>query len=176
MLGFLGVLLLQTEQHLNWLTSVDELDNVVLDLKVSLRGVFVNMGCDILSVDLLLGDTLLVHTHTGQKSLGSGVDLGTTVTDDTDDDLLPRVFTPCLTVGAVTHVLDVLENTGHGSGKQNIVLVIHCHDNEQLGMAGLCEEPLSQCEVVVVEVIGIASRSGISHVCELITLSVGVLL
>jgi hypothetical protein len=171
-----GVLLLQTEEHLDRLASVDKLHNIVLDLEMGLRGVLVNMGCDGFVVDMLLGDAFLVYTHTSQQSPGPGVDLGSTIADNTNDDLLPGVFTPCLTVWSVTHVLDVLENTSHGSGKQNLVLVVHCHDDEQLSVARLAEEPLSQRKVVIVEIVGIARSSGIAHVCKFVSLSVGILL
>ncbi|KAI6748718.1 hypothetical protein HG531_007665 [Fusarium graminearum] len=155
----LSVLLLQAEEHLDRLASVNKLYNIVLDLEMGLRGVLVNMGCDGLVVDVLLGNAFLINTHTSQKSPSSGVNLGSTITDNTNNNLFPGVFAPCLAVWSVTHVLDVLEYTRHGSGKQNLVLVVHCYDNEQLGVPRLAEEPLSQRKIVVVKIVWVARSS-----------------
>lgn len=60
------VLFLEAEQHLNRLLLGDKLNHVVLDGHADLSCVLVNMRRDILSVNLLLGNTLLIDTHTGQ--------------------------------------------------------------------------------------------------------------
>jgi hypothetical protein len=167
------VLLLQTEKHLYGLLLGDKLDNVVLDDHANLGRVLVDVSRDVLVVDLLLGDALLIHAHTGQQRPGPRVDLGTAVADDAHDDLLPGVLAPRLALGALAHVLDVLEHTDHGARKQNLVLVVHGHDDEQLSVAGLAEELLAEGEVLVVEVVRIACRSRVSHVGELVALAVG---
>lgn len=176
-IDLLGVLLLQTEQHLNWLSSVNELHRIILQLEMGLGGVLVDMGCDIVAVDLLFGNAFLVHTHTGQESFGSGVDLSATITDDTDNDLLPGFLSPCLaSTRAVAHVLDVLEDTHHGAGKEDIVLIVHGDDNEQLSVSRLTKEPLSQGEIAIVEIVGVTCSCGISHVGKLISFAVVVVL
>jgi hypothetical protein len=167
------VLFLQAEEHLHGLLLGDELDDVVLDGHADLRRVLVDVGRDVLAVDLLLRNALLVHAHTGQQRPCPGVDLGTTVADDAHDDLLPGVLAPRLALGPLAHVLDVLEHTDHGAREQNLVLVVHGHHDEELGVPWLAEELLPEGEVVFVELGRVACRSRVAHVGELIALAVG---
>lgn len=167
------VLFLETEQHLNGLLLGDELDDIVLDGHADLGRVLVNMRRDILSVNLLLGNTLLIDTHTGQQRSCSRVDLGTTVTDDAHHNLLPGVLAPGLAFRPLAHVLDVLEHTNHGARKQNLVLVVHGYDNEELCVPRLAEELLAQSEVLLVELGRVAGGSRVSHMGELVALAVG---
>jgi hypothetical protein len=167
------VLLLQAEEHLHGLLLGNQLDDVVLDHHADLSGVFVNVGRDVLAVDLLLGDTLLVHTHTREKSPRTGVDLSATIANDTHNNLLPGVFAPRLALGTLAHVLDVLEHANHGPGKENLVLVVHCNDDEELRVSRLAEELLAKSEVALVEFGRVASRRRVAHVREFITLAVG---
>lgn len=143
---------------------------------MSLGGVLVNMRRDVLVVDLLLRNTLLIHTHTSQQRSGPRIDLGATIADDTDDDFFPRILAPRLAVGTVAHVLDVLKDAHHCASEQHVVLVVHCDDDEELCVAGLAEQALAQGEVFVVEVAWIAGCRRVAHVCELVALAVGVLL
>ena len=125
---------------------------------------------DVLAVDLLLRDAVLVDTHPGQDGTGPRVDLRTTVADDAHDNLLPRILAPGLAVGARAHVLDVLEDAAHGAGEEDVVLVVHGHDDEQLGVPLLREEALAQGEALLEELGRIARGGGVAHVRELVSL------
>lgn len=128
------------------------------------------MGRDIFAVDLLFRNTVLVNTQTGKNRPGSRVDLGTTITDDTDNDLLPRVFAPCLAVRPRAHVLDVLEHADQRSGEEEVILVVHCDGNEEFRMSGFSEKSLTQGEAILEECRRVTRCGGISHVSELITI------
>jgi len=73
------VLFLEAKQHLHGLLAVDELDNIVGQAHARLRRVLVNVGRDVLAVDLLLGNALLVDAQTSQQGAGCAVDLGAAV-------------------------------------------------------------------------------------------------
>ena len=164
------VLLLEAEEHLHGLLLRAQLDHVLLDRDANLGGVLVDVGRHVLAVDLLLCNAILVHSHTCQNSSRSRVDLGTSVADDAHNDLLPSIFSPCLAVLARAHVLDILEDTAHGTRKQDVILVVHGHHDEQFRVARLGEELLSEGEALLVKLARVTSGCRISHVGELVSL------
>ena len=164
------ILFLQAEEHLHWGVTLLNLDDTFLDVQSHLGGVLVNMSSDILSVDGLLGNSILVATHGGEDSTSPGVDLATTIADDANDDLLPSLLAPRLAAISAIHVLDILDDTHHCSRKQLVFFVVHGNYDEQLSVAGLREQPLAQRETLSIEIRGIASSCRVTHVRELITL------
>lgn len=146
------ILLLQAEEHLHGLSSVDKRDDVVFELEMGLGSVLVNVCGNILVVDLLFCNTLLVNAHTRQKSLGSRVNFSTAVADNTNNNLLPSLLAPGFTVGAIAHIFNVLEHTNHGPSKQDVIFVVHGNNDEEFSVAGFTEKLLSQCKVFIVEV------------------------
>ena len=75
------------------------------------------------------------------------------------------MFTP-------TEISDVLHDAVHGACEQCVVLIVHRNDDEELRPAGRVAEHLAQRESVVPEVIRIARRGRIAHMCELALVSV----
>jgi hypothetical protein len=45
--------------------------------------------------------------------------------------------------------VNVLEDTGHGSGKEHLILVVHCHYNKELRVTSLLEKLLPQSEFLL---------------------------
>jgi hypothetical protein len=88
---FLLVLFLETENDLNGASASGDLASIGYD---DLRGVLEDMCSDILSVDRVLGNTLLVAAHQIKDFEGALVDLASSIGDDANDDLLPTVWTP----------------------------------------------------------------------------------
>lgn len=63
----------------------------------ALGSVLIDMSSNGLSVDGVLGDALLIDTHSSNCTQRTRVDFGTSIGDDADDDLPPTFFTPSLT-------------------------------------------------------------------------------
>ena len=61
------------------------------------------MRGDGLVVDNALRDTVLVSADSGHDRQRAGVDLRTAVANDTNDDLLPAVLSPCFGAVARTY-------------------------------------------------------------------------
>ena len=61
---------------------------------------------------------------------------------------------------------DVFHDTMHGPREQNLVFIVQCNDNEQLGGSWLFIEDLTQGELFLLEVCRITCCSGISHMSE----------
>lgn len=163
------ILLLETEDHLHrdtrtWFDG----DLLSLELQADLRSVLVDVSCHILTVHLLLRNSVLVHAQTSQHGPGTRVNLGAPVADDADDDLLPRLLAPRLAVCSRAHVLDVFEHANHGPGEEKLVFIVHSHCNKELSMPRLCKKFLTQGEALVVEIRRITCRRGIPHVREFI--------
>ena len=164
------ILFLQAKDHLDRCRSPRfQMHRLSLQLHANLSGVLVNVGGHVLAADLLLRNTLLEDPKTGEHCPGPRVDLGSTIADDTYDDFLPSFFAPGLAVCPRAHVLYVFENPNHCSREEKIVFVVHGNNDEKLGIAGLCEQPLSQSESCIIELRRVASSCGISHVGELVS-------
>ena len=119
------------------------------------------------AVDEVGWDAVLVGTNGRNSAQRARVDLLTPVADDTNDDFLPGVLSPGLAAIALTEMSDVLHNTVHGARELRVVLIVHRHDNEELRPAGRVVVHLAQRESVVLEVVRIARRSRVAHMCEL---------
>jgi hypothetical protein len=52
----------------------------------------------------------------------------------------------------------------HGPCEQAVVFIVHGHDDEQLCSTGRVIVHLTEGETVVLEVVRVASRSGVAHV------------
>lgn len=163
------VLLLQAEEHLDRGPSARlEMHLRTLQLQAYLRGVLVKMGRHVLAVDLLLGNPILVNTQPGQHCPSARVDLRTTVADHADNNLLPRVFAPSLAVGTGTHVLDILEHTDQSASEEEIVLVVHGDDDEELRVPGFREKLLAQGVALLEEIRRVAGRRRVPHMGKLV--------
>lgn len=163
------VLFLQAEDHLHRDRAALQRDVLAFQFHGHLSGVLVNVGCYVLAVDLLLGDSVLVDTQTSQNSASPRVDLSTAITDHTDDNLLPSILAPGFAARAGDHVLDVFENTAHCAREQEVIFIIHGDGNEQFCVSRFGEKLLTQREAFFEEIVRIACCSRITHVRELIT-------
>lgn len=123
------------------------------------------MSDGLVSVNVLLHDTILVDTHGGEQiksTLVAGVD---TVENKADDNLLPSRATlvPELGLLQVDNVADVLHYTVQGSGGEHLVFIVVGNGNEQLGMA-VVHGWTQIVAVLESEVVGVTCRSRIWHV------------
>ena len=93
-----------------------------------------NVGNSLVSVDILLHDTVLVNTDGGEQVESALVARVDTVENQADNDLLPgwASLVPELGLLQVDDVADVLHDTVHCSGEVNLVLVVHGNSDEQL--------------------------------------------
>ena len=85
------------------------------------------MGGDRLVVDNVFSDSVLVNTHGGKDVQGLWVDLGTTIRNNADDDLLPGIRTPGTRTVAGGEMANVLHHTVHGSGEKNLIFLLGHH-------------------------------------------------
>lgn len=168
-IDLLLILLLEAEQDLHRSIALLHPDNALLDLQRHLCGVLVDVCRDIFTIDLLLCNTVLVDSHCCEHGSCSRVDLCTSIRHDTHDNLLPSLLSPRLGRRPRVHVLDILDHTNQRPREQLILLVVHCNDNEQLGLARLRKQALSQGEAFLAEFAGIARRSTVSHMCEFVS-------
>ena len=79
----------------------------------TLSGILIDVGGHRLSVYGVLGDTLLVDTHSSNCTQGTGIDFGTSIGDDAHNYLLPSLLTPRLAPISFAQVSDVLHNAMH---------------------------------------------------------------
>ena len=135
--------------------------------KRTLRGVLVYMRGNRFAVDDVGRDAVLICADGRNGAQRARVDLLAPVADDTNDDFLPTVLSPSLAAFAFTEISDVLHDAMHGTREQRVVLIVHRHDDEELRPAGRVVVYLAQCESVVLEIVRIARRSRIAHMCEL---------
>lgn len=70
-----------------------------------------------------------VNTHELEDLEYSRIDNFTSVRDDTDDNLLPALWSPRLGPSSGTQVGDVLDCRVEGSEEERVVFVVHCHDD-----------------------------------------------
>jgi len=128
------------------------------------------MSGDIFSIDLLLRNAILVHTHGGQHSSCPGIDLCTSVAHDANNNLFPGILSPGLAAIPGIHKLNVFDHTHHCPREKLVLLVVHGNHNEEFGMPWFGEELLSQCKLLIIKVSWIASRGGVSHVSIFVSL------
>ena len=83
-----------------------------------------------LSVDGILGNTLLIDTHGSNCTQCARVDFGTPIGNNAHNDLPPSILTPGLAPISLAQVGDVLHNTMHGSSEEFLILVVHGQDDE----------------------------------------------
>lgn len=116
----------------------------------------------LVAVNVLLHDTILVDTDCCEEiesALVAGVN---TVENQADDNLLPggTALVPELGLLEVDDVADVLHNTVHGTGGQNLVFVVVCHSNQKLGVT-VVHGGTQIVAVLQGEVIGITCCGGV---------------
>jgi hypothetical protein len=120
------------------------------------------MCFSLFSIDVSLHDTILVDTNRCEQVEGAFVARINTVKDQADNNLLPcwTALVPEFGLLEVDNVANVLHNTVHGSCSQDLVFVISCDGNEQLGVPVV--HGWSQIvSILEREVIGIAGRGSI---------------
>ncbi|KAI6752785.1 hypothetical protein HG530_013537 [Fusarium avenaceum] len=175
----LGVLLLQTEDHLNWWQVLGAFvcgsDKLLVGGDGKLGGVFKDMSNGLLAVDILLDNTVLVNTNSRKDIEGVLVSLIDTVENQAHNDLLPSrpTLVPECRLLEVDDIADVLHGVMQGSGKQNLIFVIVCNGNQQLSVSVIH----ARSQIVTVlecEVVGITSGSGVSHLMELLSATLGI--
>ena len=125
------------------------------------------MRRDWFAVDDVLRDAVLVCADGRNSAEGARVDLLASVADDTNDDFLPAVLSPGLAAIALTQISDILHDAMHSAREERVVLIVHSHDDEELRPTGRVVVYLTEGESVILEVIRIASRGRIAHMCEL---------
>lgn len=121
--------------------------------------VLIYMSGHRLSVDGILGDSLLVDTHSSNSTQCTGVDFGASIRNDADNDLLPTILPPSFTPISFAQVGDILYHTVHGSSEEFLVFVVHSENDEQFSPPRGIVQDLTQSESGVLEIIGITSCS-----------------
>jgi hypothetical protein len=175
----LAVLLLQAEHHLDGRERAGAVivgaNELLVGRDGELRGVLElrllawpldcrfcsthDMGNGLVSVNVLLHDTILVYTDSREqveRALVAGVD---TVEDEAHDNLLPSraALVPELGLLQVDNVADVLHDTVQSAGGEDLVFVVVGDGDEQLRVAVVH----GRAQIVAVlegEVVGVARR------------------
>jgi hypothetical protein len=183
----LAVLLLQAEHHLDGRERAGAVivgaNELLVGRDGELRGVLElrllawpldcrfcsthDMGNGLVSVNVLLHDTILVYTDSREqveRALVAGVD---TVEDEAHDNLLPSraALVPELGLLQVDNVADVLHDTVQGAGGEDLVFVVVGDGDEQLRVAVVH----GRAQIVAVlegEVVGVARRGRVWHLSE----------
>lgn len=168
----LAVLLLQAENELHRRQTRGSIgrrsDELLVGCYGKLTGVLEDVSNSLLSINILLDDTILEDTNSGEDIQSVLVSLFNTVENQTDNDLLPgrSTLVPESGLFEVDNISDVLHNTVECSGEQDLVFVVVGDGNEQLSVSVVH----SRSQIVTVlqsEVVGIAGRGGVSHLHEL---------
>ena len=118
-----------------------------------------NVGNSLVSVDILLHDTVLVNTDGCQDVQGTLVARVDTVKDQTDDNLLPcrTTLVPEFGLLKVDDFSDVLHDTVQSTGGKNLVFIVVGDGNEQLCVTVVH----GRTQIVAIlegEVVGVACR------------------
>lgn len=159
------VLLLQTKDDLHRASTSGHLTRFGHD---DLRSVLENMGGDVLASDAVLGNALLVATHQVEDLEGTLVDLGATIGDNADYDLLPAIRSPHLRAGAAAKESNVLNDCVHCPNEENFVFVVHCQNNEELRFAPIEIRP--EGIFLAHKLIRVTCGRGVPHLGELLAL------
>ena len=127
-----------------------------------------DVGNGVLAVNLLLHDTILVHTD-GSKNIQDSLVHGLqTIDDERHGNLLPsrsallRSPTPVFRLLRLADVTDVKHDTVQRTRVQSLVLVVRGDSDQELRLAvvHLCPETVS---ARFGEVIGVARSGGVTH-------------
>ena len=126
-----------------------------------------NVSNRLVSVNVLLHDTVLVDTDSREQIKGALVAGVDTVENQAHDNLLPSWTTlvPKLGLFEVDNVADVLHDTVQGTGSKNLVFVVVGNGNEQLSVTVVH----GRTQIVTVlesEVVGVTCRSGVWQLSE----------
>ena len=124
-----------------------------------------NVSNRLVAVNVLLHDTILVDTDGREeieRTLVTGVN---TVENQADNNLLPgwASLVPEFGLLEVDNVTDVLHDTVHSTGGQDLVFVVICHSNQKLSVTVVH----SRTQIVAVlqcEVVGVACGGRVWHV------------
>ena len=92
----------------------------------------VYMGLDFLSVDQVLGDSILIDAHRNKDIEHPRMNVSTAIGDDAHDDFLPSILSPYSAPGSGAEMCDVAHNPMHCSRKEDLVLVVHGDGDEEL--------------------------------------------
>jgi hypothetical protein len=118
-----------------------------------------NVGNSLVSVDILLHDTVLVNTDGGEQVESALVARVDTVEDQAHNNLLPgwATLVPELGFLQVDNVADVLHDTVQSTGGKNLVFIVVGDGNEQLCVTVVH----GRTQIVAIlegEVVGVACR------------------
>ena len=159
------VLLLQTKENLHGASTSGHFARLGYD---DLRSILENMSGNVLAGDTVLRNALLVATHQVEDLEGTLVDLGATIRDNTDHDLLPTVWTPHLRAAAAAKEGNVLDNCVHRPDEENFVFIVHGQDDEELGLPPIEIRP--EGILLAHKFIGVTCGGSVAHLRKLLTL------
>lgn len=127
-----------------------------------------NVSNGLISINILLHDTILVDTDSGEQIERALVARVNTVENKAHDNLLPSRTTlvPELGFLQVDNVADVLHDTVQGTGGKNFVFVIVGDGDEQLSVA-VVHGRTQIVSVLESEVIGVTCRGRVWRLSEL---------
>ena len=120
----------------------------------------------ILFPNLRLCHALLVRAHGRNNTQRPRIDLPSSITHNTHHDLFPPFLPPGLAAVPLAQMRNVLDHTMHGAAEELLVFVVHGHNNKEFRAARRVIVDLTEGEARVLEIVGIASGSGISHMGE----------
>jgi hypothetical protein len=144
------------------------------------------MRCDVFPADRVFGDAFLVAAHQIENLEGSLVDFVPTITDDADHDFLPAIGAPRLRTAAGTQMGYIFNDAAklyvsngatvqgsshlrvHGLDEKDLVLIVHCHDDEQFRFATIQVRP--QSVLLSHEIVRVTGRGGVAHSGHLLAL------
>ena len=127
-----------------------------------------DVGDGVLSINLLLHDTILVDTNGRQKIQHALVHWLETIDNECDGNLLPSWFTlfcvpaPELRLLRPTYITDIEHDTMQSSRVKSLVFIIggHCNQNLRLAVVDLCAQRIA---VGLGEFIGITRCGSVAH-------------
>ena len=125
------------------------------------------MSNSLVSVDILLHDTILVDTDSGEQVKSTLVARVDTVENQAHNNLLPSGATlvPELGLLQVDNVADVLHDTVQSTGSEDLVFVVVGDGDEQLGVA-VVHGGTQIVTVLEGEVVGVACRGRVWQLSE----------
>ncbi len=130
------------------------------------------MGNSIVSVNVLLDHTVLVDADCGQHVEHALVHLFNAVENQANDNLLPGRATP-IPKGRllqVYNVPDVLHDAVQRSRQQDLVFVVVCNGNQELGVA-VVHAGAQVVAILEGEIVGVAGSGRVAHLEEFLVVA-----
>jgi hypothetical protein len=132
----------------------------------TLRRILINMSRHLFLINLILRNPILICSHSSNNTQGPTINLAPPIADNTNHNLLPPFLSPRLTLIPRTQMRNILDNAMHRATKEFFVLVVHRHDDKELGPARRIVEDLTEREAFLFKVVGIASRTRVPEMGE----------